>query len=201
VLDDGFQHFELRRDADLLVVERQDIDRPQTLPAGHLRESLDAVGTADVFIALDAPEGDVSPIESLADGRPVWRAERRPGAARLSGSDATPLTPRVGPVVAVAGIARPAAFFRDLRSAGWTIARELSYRDHHRFSRRDIQTITAAARETQAVMILTTEKDLVRMLPFRPFPVPVGYVPLTVEIEPSGALDAWLRTMLARARS
>jgi tetraacyldisaccharide 4'-kinase len=201
VLDDGFQHFELRRDADLLVVERRDIDSPQTLPSGHLREPVDAAGAADAFIALDVPEGDVSPVESLADGRPVWRAQRRPGPARLSGSEARGLTPAAGPVVAVAGIATPAVFFRDLRSAGWTIAREMPYRDHHRFSPRDIQTIIGAARETQAAVILTTEKDLVRMLPFRPFRVPVAYVPLTVEIEPSGALDAWLRGTLARARS
>jgi tetraacyldisaccharide 4'-kinase len=201
VLDDGFQHFDLGRDADLLVLERQDVDRARTLPSGHLREPVDAARAADVFIALDVPEGDVSSVESVAQGRPVWRARRRPGQARLSGSDATRLTPAAGPVVAVAGIARPAAFFRDLRSAGWTIARELPYRDHHPFSRRDIQTMTAAARDTQAAVILTTEKDLVRMLPFRPFAMPVAYVPLTVEIDPCGALDAWLRGTLARARS
>jgi hypothetical protein len=52
--------------------------------------------------------------------------------------------------------------------------------------------IAEAVRDAGARLVLTTEKDLVRLLPFRPFPVPIACVPMTVEIEPPGALDAWL---------
>jgi hypothetical protein len=47
-------------------------------------------------------------------------------------------------------------------------------------------------------MILTTEKDLVRMLPLRPFRMPVAYVPLRVGIEPAAEFRAWLEERLGR---
>ncbi len=42
LLDDGFQHLQLARDIDLLLAGDEDIDRPSVLPAGRLREPLDA---------------------------------------------------------------------------------------------------------------------------------------------------------------
>ena len=47
LLDDGFQHFALERDVDLVIVSPEDVERPVTLPAGRLREPLDAARAAD----------------------------------------------------------------------------------------------------------------------------------------------------------
>jgi hypothetical protein len=58
-----------------------------------------------------------------------------------------------------------------------------------------------AARSSGAALVVTTEKDLVRLLPFRPFPLPVAFAPLTVEVEPAGTFDDWLRTRLQDARA
>ena len=55
-------------------------------------------------------------------------------------------------------------------------------------------------RASGARAVVTTEKDLVRLLPFRPFAAPVAYVPITLELEPPGALDAWLVRTLEAAR-
>jgi tetraacyldisaccharide 4'-kinase len=196
VLDDGFQHFDLHRDGDIVVIGRADLEGSRTLPAGRLREGIDAAEAADVFVMLE--DGMQ---EALADlGRPIWLARRRQGGARLADAAETPVTPAAGPVVAVAGIAHPSAFFRDLQAAGWAIARELPYRDHHRYTPADVTRIADAARASGARLVLTTEKDLVRLLPFRPFAVPIACVPLTVEIEPPGALDAWLVSTVKGAR-
>ena len=199
VLDDGFQHFPLRRDADLVVVAQEDLDAPRTLPAGHLREPLEAAAAADAFVALDGV--DRARLAELARGRPVWAARRRQGAARLAERSGVPLQPSGGPVIAVAGIAGPSRFFAGLRDGGWTIARELPYPDHHRYSRADVRWIADAAAETGAAAVLTTEKDLVRLLPFRPFPLPVACVPLTLEVDDAAGFDAWLAAILKDARA
>jgi len=199
VLDDGFQHFPLRRDADLVVVAQEDLDAPRTLPAGHLREPLESAAAADAFVALDGV--DRARLADLARGRPLWAARRRQGAARLAERSGAPPQPSGGPVIAVAGIAGPSRFFAGLRDAGWTIARELPYPDHHRYSRANLRWIADAAAETGAVAVLTTEKDLVRLLPFRPFPLPVAWVPLTLEVDDAPGFDAWLAAILKDARA
>ena len=79
VLDDGFQHFDLHRDVDVLVVARDDIERPLTLPSGRLREPLDAAAACDAVIALDDADAG-----GIARGRPTWRARRRLGPAQLA---------------------------------------------------------------------------------------------------------------------
>ncbi|HEX6464161.1 MAG TPA: tetraacyldisaccharide 4'-kinase, partial [Vicinamibacterales bacterium] len=68
VLDDGFQHFALHRDADLVAVAPEDLTDARTLPAGRLREPIEAASAADAFVSLD--DADVS---RLAEGRPIWR--------------------------------------------------------------------------------------------------------------------------------
>jgi tetraacyldisaccharide 4'-kinase len=187
VLDDGFQHFDLHRDADILVIGRDDLERPLTLPGGRLREPIDAAAAADAIVALDDAE-----VDALVRGRPVWRARRRQGTARFADEAGTPVTPPAGAVVAVAGIAHPSGFFAGLKETGWTIARELTYRDHHPYAAADVARIAAAVRSSGARLVLTTEKDLVRLLPLRPFPVPVAYVPMTLDIDAPAPLDAWL---------
>jgi tetraacyldisaccharide 4'-kinase len=198
VLDDGFQHFALHRDADLVVVSNEDLSDPRTLPSGWLREPLDAAAAADAFVALDAVES--SRLDALAQGRPVWRARRAHGPATLAEAIGAPPDRTAGSVVALAGIANPRRFFTDLRSAGWTLARELAYRDHHRYSRDDVHAIFRAARETGAQAVVTTEKDLVRLLPFRPFPMAVAAIPLVLELDASDAFDAWLEAAVKGAR-
>jgi tetraacyldisaccharide 4'-kinase len=102
--------------------------------------------------------------------------------------------------LAVAGIAGPQRFFDDLRAAGYDVPRTLPFRDHHPYSDRDIERIFAAARDAGAERILTTEKDYVRMLPFRPFPIPVARVPLTMEPDPLPQFRRWLAGELRAAR-
>src|SRR6185503_7979035 len=102
----------------------------------------------------------------------VFSLTRSLGAAKpLAGS--TPLPPGRWPVVAVAGIARPERFTQSLREAGWHVATTLKFRDHHAFSRRDVERMFEAAREHGAGAVLTTEKNAVRLRQFQPFAVPL----------------------------
>ena len=214
VLDDGFQHFALRRDADIVIVAAEDLPpeggsrtsgsrasegdartgrHPKTLPSGRLREPVDALEAADAVILL----GDAG---IAAPQRPAWRARRSLQAVRAAEPSQLPPAPGAGPVLALAGIAEPDGFFADLRAAGWAIARELRFRDHHRYSREDVAAIASAAAQSGARAVLTTEKDLVRLLPFRPFSLPVAFAPLALRIDEAATFDAWLRERVAAAR-
>jgi tetraacyldisaccharide 4'-kinase len=107
---------------------------------------------------------------------------------------------RGAPVVAAAGIAAPERFGAALTEAGWTVARLLRYPDHHAYRRRDLEQMTAALRDTGARVVLTTEKDAVRLRPLRPLPFAVAAVPLTVTIDPADHFRAWLLRRIAEAR-
>ena len=107
---------------------------------------------------------------------------------------------RAGPAFAVAGIAVPEAFFRDLRAAGCTVTGTRAFRDHHAYSRRELDRLIAEARAAGAVQIATTEKDYVRLLPFRPFPMPIRRTPLTMEPDPLPDFRRWLADAVRAAR-
>jgi len=144
VLDDGFQHFDLMRDVDLLVAPDPSGDT-RTLPFGRLREPLDAAAAADALLVETAPE-------PAASHQQVFEFSRRI-AGRPTGQ----------PAFAFAGIARPERFYEDLEHAGWRLTGHRSFRDHHQFSQGEIEEVVRAATASGAQVILTTEKDFVRL--------------------------------------
>ena len=190
ILDDGLQHMQLDRDVEIVLVGRDDVERPVTLPSGRLREPLDTIIVADAILVEPGVE-----IESAGVPARVFGTRRTMGAPVCEGA-ACPQ----GPVVAIAGIASPSSFFAGLETAGHRVARKIEFPDHHRFSARDVAAIASEVRSTGAVCVLTTEKDYVRLLPFRPFPVPIAFVPLTMEPEPLPEFAAWLSASLREAR-
>ncbi len=103
-----------------------------------------------------------------------------------------------GPLIAVAGIARPQRFVAALRAQGHDVAGEVVFRDHHWFTAGDIERIEQLARDAGARWIVTTEKDAVRL-------PPVGAawlrLPMRVAIEPVGQFAGWLAAQLAASRA
>ena len=69
------------------------------------------------------------------------------------------------PAFAFAGIAKPERFYSDLERAGWHLTGRRSFRDHHRYSTQNVREVARAAKESGAHMLVTTEKDQVRLPP------------------------------------
>ena len=195
ILDDGFQHRAVARDIDLVVVTPEDL-AGRRAPFGRLREPVSALARAHAVI-VEGPAPAHLAAAPHATLLSLRRLIRPP--VRLDSSPPLPDSP--GPVVAVAGIAQPGRFTDTLEAAGWTVARLMAFRDHHRFARRDLDAIESAARETRATAILTTEKDAVRLLPLRPFSVPIAAVPLEVSVEPAAEFAAWLDARCREGRA
>ncbi|MGE3519254.1 MAG: tetraacyldisaccharide 4'-kinase, partial [Vicinamibacterales bacterium] len=205
LLDDGFQHLQLARDVDLLMVDERDLS-DRVLPAGRLREPLSSAAAADAIIVVGgaasaARAADVAERLSVAD---AFFMPRRIGTPRtFTGEDLDPHAP----VYAVAGIARPERFFADLSAAGWMLTGTRTFRDHHPFRPSDVAVMVSAARASGAEAVVTTEKDAVRLglLDLSAIPVdlaatPIAVVPLVSTIEPAAAFGDWLMERVRRAR-
>lgn len=186
LLDDGFQHLALGRNADVLVMPASDLD-DRVLPSGRLREPLDAASSADCVLVPGSLE-DVSRVAATFDRMPVFRVTNHFGS--VQGLDAS--APSGTRVVAVAGIARPERFFTTLREQGFEIVRELRFPDHHWFSSDDLDRIRTIAKEASADFVATTEKDAVRVAPQSGWAV----LPMTAVIEPPELFSSWLRERL-----
>jgi tetraacyldisaccharide 4'-kinase len=195
LLDDGFQHLQLDRDVDLVIVNKEDLEPDaKTLPSGRLREPGDVLVAADAVLAGD-PDVRLPREVDL----PLYALKRSLGTPVFEGSSSGAIGSGRS-VLAVAGIANPERFLSDLRASGWVVAATILFRDHHAYSLRDVGRIRAEAAKAGAAAVITTEKDFVRLLPFRPFPLPVAYVPLTMEPQPATEFRRWLEASLRAAR-
>jgi tetraacyldisaccharide 4'-kinase len=179
LLDDGFQHRQLHRDVNILLLSSEDLG-DHLLPAGNLREALHAAARADVF-AIPEDEPEVAEwVKSRGLKGTVWRLRRRMDVPRIE-----------GPVVAFCGIARPEQFFQGLESAGMRLAARVAFPDHQHYTAGDLERVTIAAQKAGATALLTTEKDRAR-LGAMAASLPIQTVPLRIEIENERAAIDWL---------
>ncbi len=164
LLDDGFQHLQLARDLDILLM---DASRPlggeALLPAGRLREPLTAMSRANliIFTRAETASGTLEAIGKL-ERYPVFAASTRLLGFRRFGGESSLLSADeigAGPLFAFCGLGNPDAFFRDLGSWGITICGQAVFRDHHRYTQRDILAVTHAGKQAGANAYVTTEKD------------------------------------------
>jgi tetraacyldisaccharide 4'-kinase len=200
VLDDGFQHLRLKRDVDLVVVTPRDLEEEKLLPEGRLREPRETIRRADALLVPGVSLIDARALAAKWGVPKAFTVIRTPAVPRMVEPYGTaPRVPRSSPVVAVAGIARPERFLDDLTASGWTIADALIFRDHHRFDRGDVSRIARRVRETGASLVLTTEKDVMRLMSWRPLAFPLAWVPLAVGVEPADDFRLWLRWKLSHS--
>jgi tetraacyldisaccharide 4'-kinase len=152
LLDDGFQHRQLARDVDIVVLHRDDFYE-DLLPAGRLREPFSALSRAQI-VAMRQEDRELEPeLRRRGFGGMVWWMERRIEVPRLSRA------------IAFCGIARQEEFFSGLRLAGVSMATTRAWRDHHRYEPWDIAELIELQRQHGAEAFLTTEKDWVRLSP------------------------------------
>ncbi len=196
ILDDGFQHLGLARDVDLLIVDPADLQRPRVLPAGRLRESADAARHAHALLITGSDDDPQAVADRYGVGR-GFSLIREVGPALEDRPDGMEVVPRGTRVLIVSGIAHPARFEQEAREAGFDVAGTQAFRDHHPFSPADVADIARRAAGARADLVLTTEKDLMRLLPLRPWPFRVAVRPLSVRVEPS-SFGEWLLGQLPR---
>ena len=204
LLDDGFQHLELQRDIDLLLVRPEDV-RDELLPHGRLREPLGAAVAADAIV-VPGSFTEAVPVGAMLGVGPVFTLGQEFATPRLVRPFGDPVP--VGAfgtsrrLVAVAGIARPERFFKTVEALDWEIAQPMVFRDHHWFTRADVETIHDAVQTLGAGGVITTEKDAVRLTSLAlPHDIAWTYVPMRAAIEPAREFKDWFLARLAEAQA
>ena len=202
LLDDGFQHLQLARDLDILLMDAsRRLAGESLLPAGCLREPLSAMSRANilVFTRTENMSGAVDAIQKL-NQYPVFAAATQLLGFRRLGGELTLLSASeigAGPFFAFCGLGNPDAFFGDLRNWGLAVCGQLSFPDHHRYTEGDISQIQLGARRAGASAFVTTEKDEQNLGGggFKNAPVYVSVIDLVVspEADFKNALDQTLQ--------
>jgi tetraacyldisaccharide 4'-kinase len=204
LLDDGFQHLELERDIDLLLVRPEDV-QDRLLPQGRLREPLSAALAAHAIV-VPGPFGDAAAMASILGTGPAFTLEHTFATPRLVRPFGDPVPEgafgTARRVVAVAGIARPERFFETVAALGWEVAETIVFRDHHWFSLKDVETMHDTVQTLGAGGVITTEKDAVRLTSLAlPHDTTWAYVPMRASIEPALDYKAWFTARLADAKA
>lgn len=171
VLDDGFQHWRLARDVDVVLVDgRSGFGNGALLPAGPLREPLAALRRAHAIVVTKAAAAArvTETLERVAPDVPKLAAELVPRSLVVSEDGALvarPLGDLVGRrVVTVSAIAQPQSFYEVLGQLEVRAVEVLEYPDHHLFTQADWQRITQAGH--RADLVVCTEKDIVKLRRF-----------------------------------
>ena len=172
VLDDGFQHQGLYRDANLLLIDATDAEGLAALvPAGRLREPLQAAAraTAIVVTRAEVPAQVTQVCHKLQAAigtmpdpiRVVFRPESL--VSVVTGAS-QPLSWSKGKTALLCSGVGHAGSFRSLAERiGIRILDEVVYVDHHAYTSQDVEQLRARATELRAELVLTTEKDACKL--------------------------------------
>jgi len=184
VLDDAFQHLQLKRDIDIVLLDHdQPFGNTHLLPRGILREPLTAMTRATACILTrcrddseETTRSSIATLKSILPQTPVFKSSSVPYCYTVKNGDGPPLQPvsifftahdlgdiKNRKIFGFSGIARNDDFQRTVKTLGFDITGFLEFSDHHRYTASDLKIILRTAGETGARQLITTEKDYVRL--------------------------------------
>jgi tetraacyldisaccharide 4'-kinase len=175
ILDDGFQHLKLRRDRDIVLVDAGDpFGNEKLFPAGILRERVASLKRAQAVVITRADtareiETLKGRIRSITRAQVFTSVQRPVDLVDCRAGSPKPLSVLRGATVLVfSGIARPATFLAMVGSLGASIGEACAYPDHYEYRKSDLAEVYKKAADHRASMIVTTEKDAVRLRELKP---------------------------------
>jgi tetraacyldisaccharide 4'-kinase len=209
LLDDGFQHWPLLRDLDIVAVDALDpFGGGCVIPRGRLREPLEGLSRAHAFVITRCIPGlRTAAIETVIrrynPHAPIFKSFVRPVEwVDVRSGRRLPVAPiPFNRVAAFCGLGNPAGFWRTLEECGLEIAFRWSFPDHHAYRTFQLARLVRQAVSAQAQALVTTEKDFMNF-PFDisrvPTDLPVYWLEIATEIENETALLDLAREVLER---
>ncbi len=191
ILDDGFQHLPLYRNLDFVLFDATDVQGIQAVfPEGRLREPLSFANKADAMVFTRS--GQVSSVRSLLHfiqqqvGReihPIFvEYVPRQVVHVVSGDVVAVNSIRNKSILLVSGIGNPQSFQECVKTIGGEVVGEIIFPDHCHYGKSEIQILDDHLKRSDADMVLTTEKDAVKLLEHFSASDPIWAVHIQAEI-------------------
>ncbi|HEV2183122.1 MAG TPA: tetraacyldisaccharide 4'-kinase [Candidatus Acidoferrales bacterium] len=206
ILDDGFQHLQLARDLDIVLVDATNpFGGGHLLPAGRLREPISALGRAGIVIITrseDAPA--TGAIIQRHTSAPIFYGRTELLSVETYSQPATTTNNQptgAQKVFAFCGIGNPAAFFDDLATWGIQLAGRAIFRDHHLYTETDLSDLESRALAAGADALLCTEKDIQDLTPLRSSRLPIFFCKIALRFNDEEGLWQTILETLAHAQS
>ncbi|MGC9314093.1 MAG: tetraacyldisaccharide 4'-kinase [bacterium] len=163
ILDDGFQHLKIHKDVNIVLFPA---DHPLSggsfFPKGNLRDGKWRIDEADIIILVGGIEEMPVEFNHLKDR--IFNAKKIPTGLFTLDNVHIPWSAIEGKkVVAFSAIGSPASFNKTLTKVGAEVTAHKSYKDHHHFTVNDINDIENLAEAHGADILITTEKDAIRL--------------------------------------
>jgi tetraacyldisaccharide 4'-kinase len=201
LLDDGFQHLELARDVDLVLIDATSpFGGGHLLPAGRLREPQSALARADIIaITRSAHAPAVEAVIRRESNSPIFYAQMRLEAVHTWRGEypgREDRNARARRFFAFCAIGNPTAFLADLRREGFDIVGHRFFRDHHRYNEQNARSLEAAADQAGANALVCTEKDVFNLAGIAWPSMPVCYCRSSLEVDRE---DAFWHAIKAKA--
>ena len=166
ILDDGFQHRSLERNCDIVLLNSQDQPADhKMIPYGNLREPCKYLNRADVLILTktNLTEPSLYLKHLTKNLKPPKINSHLYFNKTVTNAVKSVCLDENTPVVAVSGIADTAGFHKTLEAAGINICETIVFLDHHDYLQKDISVILEKAEKCNVDIIVTTEKDMVKL--------------------------------------
>ncbi len=178
VMDDGYQHWRLARDLDIVLVDTITMfGNGNVLPRGILREPLKNLNRADLFIFTKTDQSSVmnkillrETLDRYNSKAPVAESIHKPqnfveiGDWYNNAGKQISLESLQGKqVIVFSAIGNPVSFEQTVVSMGVTLLEAVRYPDHHDYGMSEMQYISDRAKELNAVAVITTAKDAVKI--------------------------------------
>jgi len=203
ILDDAYQHRQLYRDMDFVLVdEKSFLGNMHLLPRGILREPISGLLRADAFILSRSAEKSTftrERLEAMVPGKPIFKSYHEPyilGVIKGGDGKSHEISPgtlsedadflKESHVFVFSGIAKNKEFKSMVKEMVKKVAGDVQFSDHHTYSKKDFRIILDHAKKCSAEFLVTTEKDYVKIAGKIISPIDIIVIGINVSFKEDG---------------
>ena len=207
ILDDAFQHYALKRDLDIVLLSAYSpFGKGHLLPRGRFREPISALNRAQaVVITHVKQQNQVKKLKKFLKKRfpdlTVFTANIQiEKIISIQGKEIEISELSNKCLLAFCGLAEPVYFYQTCKDLNLCITHFLNYPDHHRYTKKDVLHLIEIAKKNKIDTLITTEKDMVKLLAFSPLFTEANcsilYSSITMHLYQIEAFVSWIKGKL-----